>query len=652
MAAILGVAAAGCGGSDSAEPAPAEPAPAEPAPAEPAPAEPAPAEPAPAEPAPAEPAPAEPAPSEPAPAEPAPSEPAPAEPAPAEPAPPAGDLQTELVVLGPDVAAGMNVDGATASQPELQEMHLNLLERLVDYPLVDNGEGVLEPQYAVGPDGYAPRLAESWTSQANADGTVTWTFKLRQGAKSCAGNEFTADDVIYSWQRGKSITGASPLVWFLGNVSAIFDLSAVAPVGDGDEVTDEDKVLKDTEIKKVDDYTVQFTQLNANEMFPRVLAITFLGPFDSKVMQENATEDDPWAHGYTDTKNAPGFGPYCVTEYTKGTQVVLEANPGYWRGQPQFTKITIRKVPQSANRVGAIKSGDADVITSLTPQEIADVRQSDNVSVLGWQNNKGLSLGFSYNFEPWNLPGNEKLRQAVAYALPYDDIIAQDFGGDAIKWNGHCPPRYYGYAEQPGYSTDIEKAKALLAEAGYPEGKGLEQYADGLKIFYVAERANVVEPIVNRIRTSLASIGINITLNPISSAEYADRAIGKYDMPIFVSDVDRPLAPDVGYCSQLFYVSSEQGGLYNTSAFKSDEFDQAYLASTNTVGQERLDVLKGLQEMLMVDLPQIPIAEAKSFIATKNGVVNCWAGNPQDLLAYWYFRTGDCAAGADPAPAG
>ncbi|MEZ5099085.1 MAG: ABC transporter substrate-binding protein [Thermoleophilia bacterium] len=639
VAAVLGIAAAGCGGSDSAEPAPA-------------PSEPAPAEPAPAEPAPAEPAPAEPAPAEPAPAEPAPAEPAPAEPAPAEPAPPAGDLQTELVVMAPDVAPAIDPDGSTASVPEVQELHLNLMEPLLDYPLVDNGQGVLEPQYQVGADGFAPRLAESWSSQANEDGTVTWTFKLKQGVQSCAGNELKADDVLYTWARGKSVSGGSPVVWFLGNVSKIFDLSPLAPTGEGDEVTDEDKALKDTEVKKVDDYTVQFTQSVANELFPRVLAITFMDVFDSTVMQANATEDDPWSHQYTETKDSPGYGAYCMKEYTKGNQVILEANPNYYRGAPQFTKVTYRKVPQSANRVGAIQNGDADVITSLTPQEIKDLRTQDNVSVLGWQNNKGLSLGLSFNFEPWNLPENAKLRQAIAYALPYDEILTQDFGGDAVKWNGACASRYYGYVDQPIYNTDPEKAKQLLAEAGFPEGKGLEQYADGLKLFYVAERANVLEPIANRIRTSLAAIGINISLNPISNAEYGDRSLTKYDLPMFIQDVDRPLAPDVGYCAQLFFVSKANGGLNTPSAYDNAEFDELYAQSATTTGEERLGVLKTMQEKLMVDLPQVPIAEPASFIATKKGVVNCWAGQPYDLLSFWHFRSGDCSAVTDAAPGG
>jgi peptide/nickel transport system substrate-binding protein len=316
LVALVSLVAAGCGGDDDEASGTTE-TPTEPAPAE-------------EEPAPAEEEPA--APEE----EPAEEEPAPAE---EETAAPEADLQDSLVILEPDIAPALDPDSSNAAAPELQEMHVNMFEPLIDYPIVDNGEGVLEPQYQVTPDGYEPRLAESWTSTINDDGTVTWTFTLRSGVTSCAGNTLTADDVIYSWQRAKSVSGGSPVTWFLGNVSAILGL----------EVFEEDEALKElneTEVRKVDDLTVEFTQVNENDLFPRVQAITFQGIFDSTVMLEQATDDDPWAHNYTDTENIPAYGAYCLSNWTKGTEITLTANPNYYRDQPQFQTITIRKVPQ------------------------------------------------------------------------------------------------------------------------------------------------------------------------------------------------------------------------------------------------------------------------------------------------------------------
>ena len=621
LIALLGVVLAGCGGDDSTDAAPSETAPADP---EPAPADP---EPAPADP---EPAPA------PAPADP---EPAPPEP---EPEPPA-DLQTSLVVLEPDIAPALDPDSANAAAPELQEIHLNTFDPLLDYPLVDNGRGVLEPQYQVGPQEFEPRLAESWSSVVNDDGTVTWTFVLREGVVSCAGNTLTSDDVIYTWQRAKSVSGGAPIGWFLGNVAAVLGLEVFGETAE----TDGSRDLLDSEVAKIDDRTFTVTQVNENDLFPRVQAITFQGIFDSAVMLENATDDDPWAHIYTETENIPGFGAYCLSNWIKGTEISLVANPnGYYRGESQFTDITIRKVPQSANRVGSITSGDADIVTVLSPQEIQNLRTEESVDVLGWQNNKGLFLALSFNFEPWNLPGNEKLRQAVAFAMPYQEIIDADFGGDALKWNSNINSRYFGFAETITYDTDIGQAQALVAEFLAENGlTDLSSFGGGFEMAYTAERSNVLEPIANRIKTALGQIGIDVALNPISNAEFTDRTLTKYDIPMIIGDVDRPLAPDAGYGFQLFFVSKANGGLNTPSAYVNEEFDALHFQQGSTTGAPRLPILEQMQEKLMTDLPQVPIAEPASFIAVRAGVVNCWAGQPFDLLDFYYFRTtDDCAA--------
>ena len=306
-------------------------------------------------------------------------------------------------------------------------------------------------------------------------------------------------------------------------------------------------------------------------------------------------------------------------------------------------------MPQSANRVGSITSGDADIVTVLTPQEIQNLNSEAGVDVLGWQNNKGTSLALSFNFEPWNLPGNEKLRQAVAWAIPYQEIIDADYGGDALKWNGNINSRYYGYTETVVYDTDVAQAQALVAEFLADNGlSDLSGFPAGFEMAYVAERANVLEPIANRIKTALAQIGIDVQPNPISNAEFTDRTLTKYDLPMILQDQDRPLAPDAGYGFQLFFVSKANGGLNTPSAYVNEEFDGLHLQQNSITGEPRLPILEQMQEKLMTDLPQIPIVEPASFIAVKAGVVNCWAGQPFDLLDFYYFRTtDDCAAVAD-----
>ena len=501
------------------------------------------------------------------------------------------------------------------------------MEGLIGYPTKTVG-GVMVPNFKVTAQQFEPRLATSWTQKG-----LVWTFNLRKGVKSCAGNEFTADDVVYTFARAKSVSGASPVSWFLGNVGGVLTL---------DPLTSKDpaaKLLKG-EVVKVDDYTVKITQFVPADQFPRVLEIFALYAYDSKVMKANATTADPWSHKYGDTVNAPGFGPYCMKSWTKGSEIVLEANPNYYGGASTFSKVIERKVAAGSNRVAAIKGGAADIAIELTPRDIADIRKSSSskTSVMSWYNNEILALGLNNKIEPWSLPKNELLRQAVAYMIPTADIIKSDYLGDAKPWYGLTQSSFFGYKPIKTYATNnVAKAKVLLAQAGFPGGKGLEKYSEGLKFYYVQERSGVLEPVANRIKTALAQIGINITLNPITNTEYNDRELTKFDMPMFMRDKVRPFGPDVGYTALLFYVSQKSGGLVNAGNYSNPTFDGLFAKSQQVAGAARLTLLNQMQDIVMRDLPLVPIIERPSQIAVKKGI-SCWFGKTSNTFNFWYLR--------------
>ena len=606
---FLGVAfgVAACGDDDSAAPAP--PPAEEPAPADTDPPLPAAEEPA------AEPDPP-PAVEEPA-AEPI------APPAEPEPTEDAFELvsQRQLVVLQDDIAPALDIDGPSSTHDGVHDILESTMEPLVEYPATLEG-GILLPNYKVEWDEFESRLAESWERTSD----TTWIFNLRQGVLSCAGNEFTADDVIWSFQRAKSISGASPIAWFLASNANLM----------GVEVFGEDPAGRELggEVTKIDEYTVQFTQFAPNDNFPDMLEIFGLQPYDSAVMQANATEDDPWAHIYSDTENAPGFGPYCLTSWSKGSEIILESNPDYYRGEPQFTTVIIRKVPQGSNRAASLRSGDVDHVINLSPRDLADVEQDPDVTVLSWFNNENLGLGVNFQFEPWSLETGNLIRQAVAWAIPYGEIIEQDYLGRAERWFGLVQPSYNAYKEDRRFESapDLDKARALLAEAGFPNGEGLP--TEGLVLHYVAERSDVLEPIANRIATALAEIGISISLAPISGGEYNDREFNG-DMPMFLRDRIRPFGPDAAYAASLLFVDNAKGGALNAGRYVNEDVDNAFFASQNTIGAEREATLATLQDIIMEDLPMIPIALVPSEIAVRKGIT-CWHSGSANTDNWWY----------------
>ena len=531
--------------------------------------------------------------------------------------------KTSLVILQPAVALGADWEGSQNASPATEELESQTYQGLVDYVYNIDPSGVYAPDFTK-PTG---ALAESW-EQSGLD----WTFHLRQGVMSPAGNEFTADDVIWTFARDKNVGGVVQCGWFLLNAGSVFDFT---PVAKG--ATAADKMLKN-EVVKIDKYTVKIHQYETNEVFPGVLAVFCCWIIDSTEAMKHATSDDPWAYKWLDSGGTAGFGRYSLQSWDKGNSVVLQANP-YYKSQLAYDTITIRSVPASANRIAAIESGQADAVTDLSPNEFNQVSASGKAVVLNWIGNTFLSLGLNYGYQPWGGGGNPDkarlVRQAIAQAIPYDQIVNQAFFGSAKKWNGLISSTFYGATTYPNkYAGDLNMAKQLLAQAGYPNGAGIS--GPGLELVYVAEEASIFEPIATFIQTALAQIGIQIQLNPLPQSQYSDRYSTKRDLPMFLNQ-NASFVADAGYMAQVFYVSTANGGLVGAANYKSAAFDAAYLKQKGATGSDRIQLLQAMQDILIQDLPEIPLVEPARQIALRKGLTR-WSPRAEKAMNMWTFR--------------
>lgn len=508
-----------------------------------------------------------------------------------------GTAASNLTYLGLDVPAGLDPDGPSASIPATQMGIANLMEPLVYYKAGsenETGVGLLEYGYDI--DKFDGRLAESVTFD---EATLSWTFNLRQGVTGCDAATFNADDVLYTFERAKSVSGAAPIGWFLSNVANIggFTLDVFA---EDPAVAAEAQELGDW-ITKTDDYTVVIKQDAANKLFLPVLTIFGLQIYDKEIMEANATPDDPWSHEYANNVNAPSFGSYCVKSWEKNAEMVLEANPDYYGGAPALTNVVWRKVPQSANRLASVSTGAAQLTDSLTPREFASVEGNDEVRAWRATGNLNLFLGMNFQSPPFD---NLKVRQAFALALNYDKIIQDGYFGRAVKWEGQIPMSYPGYSKQdPQYGYDVERAKQLLAESGWVD--------DGsLKLSYVSESESTLGPIVTQIKADLAAIGVEIQLDPIPQTQYGDRVLVKRDLPFFVNDNEKPIGVDAGYATLLFFVSAAQGGLNNMVNYESKVVDDLWAqAKTDPSVESRDALLAQVQKQLQEDVAWAPVVQ-------------------------------------------
>lgn len=519
-----------------------------------------------------------------------------------------GASAKEALILTGDVPPGLDYDGPTAASPATQTGLANLLEPLVYYPFShtnDEGVRILDFQDFEG------RLAESWSFDAS---TLTWTFNLRRGVKGCNGAEFNADDVLYTFARAKSVSGSAPISWFLSNVASI---AGFTPAVFGDDAA---KKLGE-EVKKIDDYTVQIKQGAPNKLMLPVLTIFGIQMLDKQIMEANATADDPWAHKYNNEVNAPGFGAYCLDTWKKSEEFVTTANPDYYRGKADIDRIVLRRVPQSSTRTIVVRSGQADVAELLTPKEYENLRLARGVNVVGAWGNKNIAVAMNFKAEPWN---NTKLRQAIAHAIPYDRVIENAFFGEARRWESIVPTTYPGFSKtETQFSFDLDKARQLLSEAGFPDGKGLDAFpAESFLLTFPQERDSWLQPIGTAIRSALREVGVNIQLNPIPESQYVDRQLVKKDLQMTLIDSITPFGVDAGYAVQLFFVSPDKGGINNIINYSSEDLDGIYYGRifNESDDDKRNQALAEAQDRVMADVAWAPVVEYKSFVATRDTI--------------------------------
>jgi peptide/nickel transport system substrate-binding protein len=333
-----------------------------------------------------------------------------------------------------------------------------------------------------------PDLAEKW--EMSEDGK-TWTFYLRD-AKFDNGDPVTAEDVVYSFARVVKLQ-KSP-AWLFTDVLGLTEESFTA----------------------ADEKTVQIVTNGA----PPNVVLTDLGSshggiLNKKVVLENEKDGDMGEAWLTD--HSAGAGPYAVKEWKRNARVVLLANENYWGEKPPIKTIIIQDIPEPADQFLLLKKGDIDVAHEVTAEQAHSLKDVSDVYLVTTPSQSDEYVGMNAGWGPFK---DKRVRQAVKYAIDYQAIIDKVKAGFAINNQQFLPVGYFGYVENNPYEQNIEKAKALMAEAGYADGFEVELITN------TAERRKNEAVIVQE---NLAKIGIkaNITIMQASQmyAKFREQGI-------------------------------------------------------------------------------------------------------------------------------
>ena len=339
--------------------------------------------------------------------------------------------------------------------------------------------------FTAGQEGVQPLLAESWEITEEGDMHVL-TFKLNANATFASGNPVTAQDVVYSWGRAMDI-----------NKSPAFLLIDVG------QVTKENMSAPDAQT-----FVVKIPNTVSPQVFLSIITFTVAGVVEQAVVEANAGDDmgSAWLND-----NSAGSGPYVLGSWEREVQVVLNANPNYWGEAPMMKRVIMTNVTEAANRQAAIETGDADIVQDLAPEQKAALEGNPDVQIISADNTQLIHIGMNASVPPFD---NADLREAVRYAINYEEIIALA-GGDAKLVQEIIPAGFLGHTGQIPFTQDIEKAKELLAQAEMP---------DGFEVTALVPADFPAGPIdfptlATKVQSDLAEVGITLNLQQLQVSE-------------------------------------------------------------------------------------------------------------------------------------
>lgn len=320
-----------------------------------------------------------------------------------------------------------------------------------------------------------PRLATEWRY---LDDGITLEVKLREGVKFHDGTSLDAEDVKMTIER-------------------FTDQSRVASAWWGEPIN----------CTVVNDLTVQMIPSSGNPYAPLVnnLCFTPIMSADDIKNEERLMND------------LNGTGPYEFVKF-ENEQCDFIANQNYWdtEGIPKIPNLAFRYVADPATRLAALQTGEADIIERVEAEQVAQIEADANVDYMTLVSIEQKNLVFKWQMEPMN---QQLVRQAIAYAIDRETIVNDIMGGYASLADCFVSPVSWGYASAKGYPTyDPEKAKALLAEAGYPGGEGLPELTYFTSVGFYPKTKEYGEFIVS----NLAAVGINCKLEPMETASWLD----------------------------------------------------------------------------------------------------------------------------------
>jgi dipeptide transport system substrate-binding protein len=525
-------------------------------------------------------------------------------------------VSPRLLCLAMLAAAGLSAEPALAAKtlvycsegsPDAFNPQLSNSGTTFDASAVPMYNRLVQP--IIGTTQLVPALAESW--QISPDGK-DYTFKLRQGVKFHSSarfkpsRDFNADDVLFTFNRmgdknhpfHPTLPGKTYMYWDDKGMEKIIE-----------------------KIEKVDNYTVRFKLRHPEAAFLVDLAQSFAsilsGEYGDK-MKEAKTPD------LLDTE-AIGTGPFQFVSYTKDAIIRYKAFDQHWAGRPKIDNLVYAITPDASVRYAKLKANECQVMAYPKPADIALMKADPALKLVS---SEGLNIGYiAFNVE--KKPFDSKLvRQALTMSIDKAAIMKNVYQGNAKSAKNPYPPALWSHNDKiTDYPFDPAKAKALLAQAGLPDGFSFDLWYLPVQRPYNPDGKRIAE----QMQADWAKIGVKVNLVTYEWTEYLKRT-KKGEHPVAMLGWSAAADPDDFIGPNLSCEAAKGGG--NVARWCNTEFEALYQKAKIVSQQsERIKLYEKAQEVLHEEAPWIMLAHALLVTPVRKEVV----GYVNDSQAVHHF---------------
>ncbi|GAW91597.1 ABC transporter substrate-binding protein [Calderihabitans maritimus] len=431
-----------------------------------------------------------------------------------------------------------------------------------------------------------PGLAEEW--EVSKDG-LEWTFKLRKGVKFHDGTPFNAEAVKFNFDRWMDENNP----YHHGDFEYYMYMFGGFP-----------GIISSVEV--VDEYTVKIALEKPLAPFIQNLAMPAFAIASPEAIKK---------YGEDYFKHPVGTGPFKFVEWKKDDRIVLVKNEEYWGPEPKLDKVIFRTIPDNTARLMELEAGTIDAMIGVNPDDAARIKENPDLQLLLRPSMNVGYLAMNTEKTPFD---NVLVRRAINHAINKEALIEAFYAGFAKPAKNPMPPSLWGYNDDiEDYEYDPAKAKALLAEAGYPDGFETTLWAMPVARPYMPQPMEIAQAI----QQDLAAVGIKAEIVTYDWATYLEKGEkGEHDLYLLGWTGDNG-DPDNFLYVLLDKNNAVKGAASNVAFYKNDKVHDLLVEAQMEMDQsKRAELYEEAQVYIHEDAPWVPLVHSTPVLAARKNV--------------------------------